>query len=89
MKAIKIRVEEIVKETEKAVNVKLAVYKNHKDYDWCFWMPKSVVEIATEFDECTNQNELYATVKYWFYEKMVTEFGGKVILASRPFEMVA
>ena len=43
-----------------------------------------VEELVKEFDECTNKKEIFAEIQYWFYEKMVIDFGGEILLASKP-----
>ena len=60
-----IRIEELVKETEKAVNVKLAVYKNHKDFSWNFWFPKSQVTVSKKFDEKINEEATFINIPNW------------------------
>lgn len=75
----KIIVDEVVKETEKAVNLKLSLYDVKKgDFQWCFWIPKSVIaEISN--DEVGN---IIYTIEDWFFTKMQIDAPGKIVGAA-------
>ena len=92
MKVIKVRVEEIVKETEKALNLKFAIINSRGGYDWNFWVPKSVVILIQQYDDVLKENQTYALIQPWFFNKIDSEIKNGYIFGvnnNKPIEYVA